>query len=248
MSEKAPPVSVEPRPAATTLIVRDDPFEVLMVRRRQSSFYSSALVFPGGLVETHDSAESWLAHVDGAGELEMKERALRIAACREAYEETSILIGKRGAVERGAPFLDLVARSQARLPLGEIIPFGHWITPERVKKRFDTHFYLCAAPEGVEPCCDNEEIVSLEWVRPLEALARAASRQQPLLFPQIMNMRWLAASSSVTDAFEAARQRPVVSVMPRMERREQGLVIIIPEEAGYGVTEFSAPELADLSD
>jgi 8-oxo-dGTP pyrophosphatase MutT (NUDIX family) len=238
-----PIASVPAIPAATTLIVRDNPFQVLMVRRRKSSFYSSAVVFPGGLVEPEDASEDWLPHVQGAEALSSPQRALRIAACREAYEEASILIGGRGAAESKAQFLDLVAKSGVSLPLGDIVPFGHWITPEGVKKRFDTHFYLCVAPDGADACCDGDETVSLEWVRPIEALARAASRQQVLLFPQLMNMRWLAESQDVTSAFEAARRRPVISVTPRLERREHGTVIIIPEDAGYGVTEFSAPEI-----
>lgn len=242
-----PVVSVPAIPAATTLIVRDDPLEVLMVRRRKASFYSSAMVFPGGLVEPEDASDDWLPHVQGAEALSSTERALRIAACREAYEEASILIGGSCAVESKAPFLELVAKSGAALPLGEIVPFGHWITPERVRKRFDTHFFLCAAPDGAEACCDGDETVSLQWVRPIEALARAASRQQVLLFPQLMNMRWLAESRDVASAFESARRRPVISVTPRVERREHGTVIIIPEEAGYGVTEFSAPEIEAIT-
>jgi hypothetical protein len=36
----------------------------------------------------------------------------------------------------------------------------------------------------------------------------------------------------------------VVTVMPRVEKRPGGLVVVIPEEAGYGVTEYAAPEVA----
>lgn len=236
-------------PAATTLIVRDDPFEVLTVRRRKSSFYSSAVVFPGGLVEAEDAEEAWRPYLKGGETLTIAQRALRIAACREAYEEASILIGASAALAAKAPnFRDFVAASGGALPLDDIVPFGHWVTPEPVKKRFDTHFFLCAAPEGAEACCDGDETVAFEWVRPIEALARAASRQQVLLFPQLMNLRWLAESSSVAEAIAAARRRPVVTVTPKLERREAGTFIVIPETAGYGVTEFSAPESARFSD
>lgn len=248
MSDATSRPVVEARPAASTLIVRDNPFEVLMVKRRQSSFYSSAMVFPGGLVEPEDESDDWAPFLVGAEALDGPGRALRIAACREAYEETGLLIGSRALpLQTAATFFDTVKANDVRLPLGDILPFGHWITPLRVKKRFDTHFYLCAAHDGAEPRCDGDETVSLEWVRPLDALTRAAARQQPLLFPQLTNMRLLAESDTVANAMAAARRRPVVTVTPLMEQRDGQIVISIPETAGYGVTEFTDPGLETMS-
>lgn len=64
-------VPVDPRPAATVLLLRDDPFEVLMVRRRRGGSFSNALVFPGGKVENED-------------------RDAAAAAVRETFEEVAI--------------------------------------------------------------------------------------------------------------------------------------------------------------
>jgi 8-oxo-dGTP pyrophosphatase MutT (NUDIX family) len=248
MTETASLPIVEARPAATTLIVRDHPFEVLMVKRRQSSFYASAVVFPGGLVEAEDASDDWAPFVDGADALQPPERALRIAACREAYEETGVLIGSRAApAQTRSTFVDTVIANNCRLPLADLVPFGHWITPLGVKKRFDTHFYLCAAPNGAEPRCDGDETVRLEWVRPLDAIARAAARQQPLLFPQLANMRLLAEYGSVASAMAASRRRMVVTVTPLLERRDGRVVIVIPEAAGYGISEFTDPDLANFA-
>lgn len=245
MSEKLRPPPVEPVLSATILLLRDDPFEVLMVRRRSSSHFASALVFPGGLVDPEDRAENWLPHVTGAEGLSETERALRIAACRESYEESSVVLGGQvHAFEPGVPFLEIVARQNAKLPLGDLSRFGHWITPERAPKRFDTHFFIAAAPEGVEPKCDGDETVSLEWVRPIDAIARAEGGEHTIIFPTLMNLRMLAQSDDVASALNAARARTVVTVMPRVEKRSDGLVVVIPAEAGYGVTEYAAPEVA----
>jgi 8-oxo-dGTP pyrophosphatase MutT (NUDIX family) len=245
VSEKVRPPPVEPVLSATILLLRDDPFEVLMVRRRSSSHFSSALVFPGGLVDPGDRAENWLPHVAGAEGLDETERALRIAACRESYEESSVVLGGHvHTFEPDIPFLDIVARQNAKLPLGDIPRFGHWITPVRAPKRFDTHFFIAAAPEGVEPKCDGDETVSLEWVRPVDAIARAEGGEHTIIFPTLMNLRMLAQSDDVDTALRVARTRPVVTVMPRVEKRPGGLVVVIPEEAGYGVTEYAAPEVA----
>jgi len=245
VSEKVRPPPVEPVLAATILLLRDDPFEVLMVRRRSSSYFSSALVFPGGLVDPEDRAEDWLRHVAGAEALDETERAVRIAACRESYEESSVVLGGEvHAFEAGVPFLDIVARQNAQLPLGDIVRFGHWITPIRAPKRFDTHFFIASAPAGVEPRCDGDETVSLEWVRPTDAVARAEGGENTILFPTLMNLRRLAESGDVASAVNAARGRPAFTVTPRVEKRPEGLVVVIPEEAGYGITEYAAPEVA----
>src|SRR5690554_2708732 len=82
----------EPRLAATLMLVRDDPFEVLMVRRHAKAVFGSALVFPGGTVDSDDYEDDWLELSDGAGGLDSVERALRIAGIRETFEETSLLL------------------------------------------------------------------------------------------------------------------------------------------------------------
>jgi 8-oxo-dGTP pyrophosphatase MutT (NUDIX family) len=67
-------------PAASVLILRDDPFEVLMIMRHESaSFVPSMWVFPGGAVDATDGE---------AGTLE----AARAAAAREVREETGIVL------------------------------------------------------------------------------------------------------------------------------------------------------------
>ena len=77
---------VLPRPAATILLLRDGPagLEVLMVARaREVDFASGALVFPGGRVEPTDAALAPAEDPLGA---------FRVAAIREAGEESGILL------------------------------------------------------------------------------------------------------------------------------------------------------------
>jgi len=68
-------------PAASVLVLRDGPLEVLMMRRRaDASFVPNAWVFPGGAVDEEDRALG-----DGS-ELS----TMRIAAARELFEETGV--------------------------------------------------------------------------------------------------------------------------------------------------------------
>src|SRR3954471_2162590 len=51
-----------------------------------------------------------------------------------------------------------------------LVEFSRWITPAQVKIRFDTRFFLVAAPDGAEPVPDGAETVDLGWFSPPGAL------------------------------------------------------------------------------
>jgi 8-oxo-dGTP pyrophosphatase MutT (NUDIX family) len=89
--------AVQIRPAATILLVRDDPtFEVLMVKRHhQIDFASGALVFPGGKVDPQDSDARVISRLAGYDAATPGQSELRAAAIREAFEESGILLARR---------------------------------------------------------------------------------------------------------------------------------------------------------
>src|SRR3954447_1042894 len=75
---------VPPVPAASVILLRDAPLEVLMIRRHsKSSFVPDAWVFPGGVVEAAD-------HDLGDG---TELGAMRVGAARELFEESGIWLG-----------------------------------------------------------------------------------------------------------------------------------------------------------
>jgi 8-oxo-dGTP pyrophosphatase MutT (NUDIX family) len=234
-----------PRTAATVLLLRDDPFEVLMVRRRQGGTFSNALVFPGGVIETTDADAEWLPHLAGATGLDPEARAVRVGALRETFEEASILVARlpdgspvaAGPPDDGTPFLELVARRGAILALDELHPFGRWVTPVLEPRRFDATFFLCRAPVQQLARQDDGETVGFEWAAPAELLDRAAAGERSILFPTLMNLRRLSESGDIASALAAADARPVVRVEPIARRQGDRLVITILEDSGYGVTE-----------
>src|ERR1700754_204304 len=91
-----------PKPASTVVIVRDAPgLEVLMVRRSAGmAFGASAWVFPGGKVAAADSDPAWDDLSDGS--YDHYERSLRIAAAREVFEESGLLLATRDGRELDA--------------------------------------------------------------------------------------------------------------------------------------------------
>jgi 8-oxo-dGTP pyrophosphatase MutT (NUDIX family) len=207
------------RLAATVMMVRDDPFQVLMVKRNAREPFASALVFPGGVVESEDYSAAWLPFCDGTFDFNSDQRALRIAACRESWEEVGLLPGcttRPMSAARGEAqsFLQQAVKLQMRLMLDELVTFAHWITPLAALKRFDTYFYIARVRHAELARCDGRETVALEWVEPREALQSEARGQRALLLPTRENLKLLAQSENSAQAIAAARIRPVVTIMP----------------------------------
>lgn len=244
------------RPAATILLLRDQPrFEVLMVRRHhQIDFASGALVFPGGKSHPGDHDPAWADHVLGWEVHDPEQRGLRIAAIREVFEEAGILLAVRRdgapiggeacpmdvrqAVDAGATaFLDVVRDLGARLDLAAMTTFARWITPPVVPKRFDTWFYVVKAPDDQLAACDGRETVDAEWIAPAEALRLGETGERKVIFPTRMNLKLLAEASGAEDAVGRAAARRLVTVQPQVQERPHGRVLVLPPDAGYGAVE-----------
>jgi 8-oxo-dGTP pyrophosphatase MutT (NUDIX family) len=250
MSETRQPA--EPRPAATILLLRDQPeFQVLMVKRHhQIDFASGALVFPGGKSHAGDDDPAWADQCAGWDRFDAVQRGLRIAAMREAYEEAGILMAEgldgsdfaqvcdpavRAAVDRGeTAFLDVVRELGVRLRLDALTVFARWITPAMMPKRFDTWFYAVRAPADQVAAADGREAVDAEWIAPAEILRLADAGERTVIFPTRMNVQLLAEASSAADCVARAEARTLVPVLPQVEKRGEARFLVIPPDAGYG--------------
>jgi 8-oxo-dGTP pyrophosphatase MutT (NUDIX family) len=247
-------------PSATVVILRDRPdgIEVFMVVRHHAiEFASGALVFPGGKVDPGDSDPAWadLAEIDAPAQ-----RANIVAAARETFEEAGLLLArKRGTqnmieaqeahdlVERyrapilagTRPFRALIAGEGLLLATDLMVPFAHWITPEGLPKRFDTYFYLVAAPVEQLGAHDGAESVEGLWITPQQALRDAEAGSRTLVFATQMNLVKLARYRTVGEAVAASRATPIVTVMPTFERTATSTTYHIPEAAGYGVSQVT---------
>jgi 8-oxo-dGTP pyrophosphatase MutT (NUDIX family) len=115
----------------------------------------------------------------------------------------------------------------------DLVPFSRWITPAEVKTRFDTHFYLAEAPARAEPRCDGSECVDLRWLPPGTALELHGRGELMLVFPTIKHLEQLAELRSTTKAFETAREREVVPILPRVVVDQGSARVVLPGEPGY---------------
>jgi 8-oxo-dGTP pyrophosphatase MutT (NUDIX family) len=118
-------------------------------------------------------------------------------------------------------------------PHAEVVPWSRWITPEEVKIRFDTWFFVAEAPPGGEASVDGSECVDARWLRPAAALDAFARGELMLVFPTIKHLEALAQAESVADALHKARTREVVPVQPKVLIRNQKPVLLLPGEPGY---------------
>ncbi len=263
-SAEQTPVSAVP--AATILMLRDgvDGMEVFMVvRHHEIDFASGALVFPGGKADQPDFDPRLQAHLDGA-DSDPDRRAIQVAAIREAFEECGILLargegqpdmlsGQRLASlapyrlqlqARDLTMLEFLQRENLRLACDRLTHFAHWITPENLPKRFDTHFFLAIAPKDHLAVHDGHESVDSVWIRPADALADGESGKRTVIFPTLRNIAKLGASATCQAAIAAAAKSPAVSVLPRIEKRADGTYLCIPVEAGYDISEMKLPPSA----
>jgi 8-oxo-dGTP pyrophosphatase MutT (NUDIX family) len=261
----------EPRPprlSATVLLVRDAApgLEVFMVERHhQIDFATGALVFPGGQVDPADADASLAARCAGTDALDDGARVLRVAAIRETFEESGVLLARRRGVVAlvdAEALRGIEARHRAALHAGErtlaeiatsedlelacdlLVPFAHWITPVFMPKRFDTWFFLVAAPPDQVALHDGHESVDSVWLTPAEAEAARSEGRRTIIFPTLLNLRKLGRAKTVADAFANARSRPIVTVLPRIEKRGETPTMVLPADAGYDVVEAPLAEVS----
>jgi 8-oxo-dGTP pyrophosphatase MutT (NUDIX family) len=263
MTQPTAPAQRPPIPSATIMVVRDGAkgLEVFMlVRNREVDFASGALVFPGGKNDAQDEADAWekLAPVTAAH----PGRAYWVAAIRETFEETGLLLANRASdgamidalVARGITdthqtrvakgdvlFADLMAQHGLQLASSRLLPFAHWVTPTTMPKRFDTHFFLAAAPEGQTAVHDGGETVESVWIQPHQALDEANAGKRTLVPATALNLEKLASAATVAEAFEHARTSIITTITPTVKKADGGVLVTIPADAGYATTSVFVP-------
>ncbi|MGI9481775.1 MAG: NUDIX hydrolase [Hyphomicrobiales bacterium] len=179
-----PGPSVRPKDAATLIIVRKDGPKprVLMGKRHQAhAFMPNIFVFPGGRIDLADSrvkpADS--LHPDVVSKLmarmrghasPLRAQALAMAAVRETFEETGLIIGRKseGPGSSVHPDWNHFLETGMRPCLEPMRYIARAITPPGRPRRFDSRFFVIDAehvqnlesPIGVK----TEELLEINWL------------------------------------------------------------------------------------
>lgn len=232
-------------PAATLILVRERSAgvpEILMVERAAGMvFAAGAWVFPGGRIDREDER---LGERSG-----MADAAARVAAIREALEETAIPVGlsplptREAAAELqskllgGVEFAELIDRHALEVDLDAFIPLARWVPKFHAKRRFDTLFFVARAPEGDwVPNVVERECTGAHWVTAADVLERDRSGQVQLIFPTRRTLERLAQHATFDAIAEDARTHAIEPISPWLEETDGERFITIPDGIGYPVT------------
>lgn len=177
--------TLRPVDAATLIIIdrKGKNPKVLMGKRHEGlKFMPGKFVFPGGRIEPGDRSMTVAGALHPRAEQALmarvtrpsaqRSRALALAAIRETFEETGLLLGTRdyGAPESVPADTAWAAfRERGVFPDLEALHFiGRAITPPKRVRRFDTRFFAVdrtAIAEEVPGVVGPEaELVELAWV------------------------------------------------------------------------------------
>jgi 8-oxo-dGTP pyrophosphatase MutT (NUDIX family) len=136
--------------------------------------------------------------------------AAAAAACRELQEETGLKVGTES-----------------------VSHWAHWITPSDRPRRFDTHFFVAAAPVGQEARVDQAEASELQWVPPsrwqsADADGFALPPPTQLVLRDIAEA--LDGCESVAQLLIRAPRRRLLTVLPKMLDRS---TVVMPWDPDY---------------
>jgi len=248
MSERIPGMAVPamaarpPKDAAVTIVYRQLPdgggVEVFWLRRETAlSFAGGFYAFPGGRVDAADAQ----VPVEGA---EGQDAQLRVAAARELFEETGLLLAagaeKVGAEERGAARAALLDRKETwaqvverfglRLRARDFLAAGRWITPPFMPIRFDARFFLVEAPpSGVAEVWPGEAAEGA-WVKPKEALKRWTAGTALLHPPNLHALQVMDGFKGVDEAVQRLQNPPYCPNFVSSRIEMQKGVLLFPLE------------------
>jgi len=174
-----PPADMPVRDAATLILARPGPEgpEVLMGQRGAgAAFMPDKFVFPGGAVDAEDAAIALAAPIGAvcaarlaAGADPALAHALTVAAVRELWEETGLILGRLGQWDGPVPPDWAEFAATGHLPCARALRYVfRAITPPGRPRRFDARFFLADAAAIAGDSEDfsraTEELSHLHWV------------------------------------------------------------------------------------
>ena len=263
--------------AATVLLLREDDagLQVLLTKRAASlSFMGGLWVFPGGRMEASDLAPELAARLDQATiadtgsrmlsadastasiDLDVA-RGLLIAACRETFEESGVLLARpRGGGSWGDERLARVAARRVAtsadatefahmlddedlvLDVESLVYWSHWITPAFESRRFDTRFFALTVPPDQEASVDRGELTHHAWLTEADVRRHLAGGEMKMAPPTRATLQDLWSShrlhGGLAAMLEAERTRIVPPILPkRFEVSAAEIEIVLPWDEQY---------------
>jgi 8-oxo-dGTP pyrophosphatase MutT (NUDIX family) len=232
--------------------------EVYLLKRNDASKFMGGLyVFPGGVVEAEDrEVDTWTPRIDmtpaqietrlGGNQFSREEAmGFGVAAIRETLEEAGVLIAANNnktqedfdeiSCYRLNPdlpnswFQTKMTADNWTLSFSHLGRWSHWITPKRMKKRFDTRFFIVFMPDNQTCAPDDRETKHGIWLTPQTALEQNLAGKTPLSPPAVVTLTHMSAFTDLTTLKQEIKSRSWGDpIAPRLLSTDSGPVILEP--------------------
>ena len=216
-------------------------------------FAAGSVVFPGGRIEESDNTDDWTAAFPELNKIPGNELGPRIAALREAFEETGMLLAydedgtllqnnsspalseaRQHVDDDPGTFISVFRSLNLRPAIDKLTLFARWQPPAFVThRRYLTWFYVAIAPAGQTALEDGIEATETMWTSPVNLLAEEQAGNRKLMLPTILNLELLGCFQSAKAIIENAKSRPIETIEPGRTEGEEGMYFTIPEHLGY---------------
>ena len=210
--------------------IQNKGIEVLLMKRHlNDKFLPGYHVFPGGAVDDRDIPQDaipdeFLNGLKFASSEEIMNYFTHvICAIRETFEEAGILLAESGngyfSINDPSVYgrfdsyrkmifngeLDIMELMQHEnlVPAYRSIHYlTRWITPPYSPIRYDTRFFIAAAPDAQETCHDGDELITSEWLEPGQALVMYRKGNLKLVTPTVSTLQFLSDFQSTTGVID----------------------------------------------
>ncbi len=185
-----------------------------------------------------------------------------VAAIRECFEEAGVLLARREADDHVIRFdddatierfnaarhavhdgqrslVEVCAAEGLVLLVDRLHLVDRWLTPLGEQRRFDTRFFVTAAPQSQVPLHDDNETIASLWVRPDDAVSAFAAGELQMFPPTLACLRRLADYATAAEALDGASRSGVPTLVePRLvlSEDERVLDVRLPGDDGYEST------------
>jgi 8-oxo-dGTP pyrophosphatase MutT (NUDIX family) len=253
-------------PSATVVIAREGNKapELLLVKRRTGDVFGDSYAFPGGLIDEDESDaypySQGLTTDEANAVLGVEESGLDyyVAAIRELFEETGILLARDAAgnwagtgpsgtapdiedlrkkVDKGIlPWSTFLREQKLVLASDALHYFAHWETPLNIPKRWSTRFFMARMPAGQDATHCGGELTDSCWLSAAEALSLGRDGDMKLPFPTIRNLMNLSGFLSLHELFDWAHKQSQHGVQKKrpLEINENGKSkFVVRGDPGY---------------
>ena len=179
--------AVRPRDSASLIMVRTDGIEARLLMGKRSlkhKFMPNKFVFPGGVVDRTDSRVRTNNELQPEvlqrltrGCSESRARALAVAAVRETFEETGLVIGDREStvIPSSSPLWCRFRQLGGSPRLDRLQYIARAITPPYRNRRYDARFFMVfLRPADIQVDFvqrQTDELSHIRWVTLTESRA-----------------------------------------------------------------------------